>query len=634
MSDFYSAVRLAPVLPFIFISFPAIAADSAVALEEVIITATREPVNAGMLGASFSVIDRTRLEDRQNPVLSDILRDLPGLSISPTGPKGAQTQIRIRGAEGNHTLVLIDGIEATDPASNFEMDFADILTTGVERVEFIRGPQSALYGSEAIGGVINILTRDPVEGLDIEAMGEGGSFGSMRFGATVSGGVDKIGATASIGYFDTKGISASPTGPEKDGYENLTVSGKIVAQPRDGLTLGVTARHVSAETEFDAMDFVTAKVVDQDLVRRFDAFYGRAYGSLALFDEAWLHHAAVELTTTDTDNFIDGAFDNAFEGERFKAHYQSTVALAGTALTGAVEYEELTFKAINANPADPSNQQKKDDQISLVGEWRGDLDETLFLTFGIRRDFNNVFTDETTWRAAVSYWLAPGTQIRGSYGTGVSDPTFFDRFGFFPDQFQGNPDLTPEKARGWDIGVRQDFFDDRLAVDIAWFSSDLRDEIISVFDMDTFLSSVANQVGKSKRKGLELTARYSPSQALFFDFSYTWLDAKDPDGAREVRRARHQVNASATGRFLDDRGRVTLAINYNGKQDDLDFSTFPPSTVRLEAYTLVTLSASWQLMDGLELFGRVENLLDETYQSVLGFNTPGVGAYAGLRMRF
>jgi vitamin B12 transporter len=634
MSIYNSASRLALVLSLSFVALPSIAADSSATLEEVIVTATREPVDAGTLGASFSVVDRARLEARQNPVLSDILRDLPGLSISPTGPVGAQTQVRIRGAEGNHTLVLIDGIEATDPVGNFELDFADVLTTGIERVELIRGPQSALYGSEAIGGVINILTREPVEGLDIEAMGEGGSFGTMRFGSTVSGGTQKLGATASVGYFDTKGISASPVGTEKDGYENLTFSGKIVARPFDGLTLGLTARRVAAETEFDEMDFVTSEVVDADLLRKYDAFYGRAYGTLVLFDEAWTQNAAVELTDTDTDNFIEGAFDNSFEGERFKATYQSTVALAGTALTGAVEYEELTFKAINVDPSDPSNQRKRDDQTSLVGEWRGDLDETLFLTLGVRHDFNSMFADETTWRAAVAYWLTSGTQIHGSYGTGVSDPTFFDRFGFFPDQFQGNPDLTPEKARGWDIGVRQDFLDDRLVVDITWFSSNLRDEIISVFDFNTFLTSVDNQVGKSKRNGLELTARYRLDQSLFLDFAYTWLDADDPDGIREVRRARHQASASGTVRFLDGRGEATLAVNYNGKQDDLDFATFPASRVSLGAYTLVTLSASWQLMDGLELFGRVENLLDETYQSVLGFNTPGIGAYAGLRVRF
>lgn len=634
MSIYNSASRLALVLSLSSVALPSIAADASSKLEEVIVTATREPVNAGTLGASFSVVDRTRLEARQNPVLSDILRDLPGLSISPTGPVGAQTQIRIRGAEGNHTLVLIDGIEATDPVGNFELDFADVLTTSIERVELIRGPQSALYGSEAIGGVINILTREPVEGFGVEAMGEGGSFGTMRFGSTVSGGTEKVGATGSVGYFNTRGISASPTGPEKDGYENLTLSGKIVARPTDALTLGVTVRHVAAETEFDTQDFLTSEVIDADLVRKFDGFYGRAHGALALFDDAWTQRAAVELTKTDTDNFIDGAFDNSFEGQRFKAMYQSTVALAGTALTGAVEYEELTFKAINVDPNDPSNQRKKDDQTSLIGEWRGDLDETLFLTLGVRHDLNSTFADVTTWRAAAAYWIAPGTQIHTSYGTGSSDPTFFDRFGFFPDQFQGNPDLTPEKARGWDIGVRQDFLDDRLVVDVTWFSSNLRDEIISIFDFSTFLTTVDNQIGKSKRRGVEVTARYILDQSLFLDFAYTWLDADDPDGIREVRRARHQASASGTVRFLESKGEVTLAVNYNGKQDDLDFATFPASRVVLGDYTLVTLSARYYLMDGLEVFGRIENLLDQNYQSVLGFNTPGIGAYAGLRVRF
>ncbi|GEQ99992.1 hypothetical protein JCM17845_06160 [Iodidimonas gelatinilytica] len=432
-------------------------------LEEMIITGAREPLSATQLGASVSVIDQARIEARQSPILSDLLRDVAGLSVSPTGPLGNQVQIRIRGAEGNQTLVLIDGIEATDPVGNFELNFADVLSTGIELVEVIKGAQSALYGSEAIGGVISILTRDPAEGFEWEALGEGGSFGTARFGTTVSGGTKRMGGTFSAGYLESDGISASPSGDEKDGYENLTLSGKLRANPFDALRLGVTARYVSATSEFDAQDFFTGQVVDADLEREFAAFYGRADAALTLFDDDWRQQVWVTLTDTDSDNFgAGGSFTNSFEGERLKFGYQSTVHYAASDFTLAVEHEELDFKAINADAQDPSNQKANDDQTSFIGEVRSDFAPGWFLTLGVRHDMNDRFDDATTWRATGSIILSQATRLHGSYGTGVSDPTFFDRFGFFPGQFIGNDTLTPEKARGWDLGVEYAFWMGRL----------------------------------------------------------------------------------------------------------------------------------------------------------------------------
>jgi len=603
-------------------------------VEEIIIVGARQPIPRNELGSAVSVVDRAALEARQVPILSKILRDLPGLAVSRTGPVGSQTQVRLRGAEGNHTLVLIDGIEATDPVGNFEFDFGDLVTTGLERVEVIRGPQSALYGSEAIGGVINVVTRTPEPGLDIEALGEGGSRGTARFGATVSGGTETVGASFSAGYHDTAGVSASPTGPEDDGYENLTLSGKAIAEPMEALELGVTGRYVDGETEFDIQDFATGEVVDADRLREFRAFYGRAYGKLALFDEAWSHQVSAELTDTDTDNIFDGAFENSFEGRRTKFEYQTTLDLAWMSVTGAVEHEDLDFESIGQTPQDPVNQNKDDDQTSLVGEWRGEPLSGLFLSAGVRKDFNDIFADETTWRVTSAYEATPTTRLHTSYGTGVADPTFFDRFGFFPDQFIGNPDLQPESAEGWDIGVTQQFFDRRVELDATFFYSDLEDEIVSSFDPDTFLSTVENQAGESDRKGVELTLSATPFDGLTLDGAYTYLDAEEPDGSREVRRAEHIASITATYRSPDDRAEVSLDFDYNGEQDDLDFSAFPAQRVTLDSFLLVTLAGRYRVTEALEAFARVENLFDEDYQNVLGFNTPGIGAFAGLRVRF
>jgi len=604
------------------------------AIEEVIVTGAREPLPLEQLGSAFSVLDSEALLSRQTPLLSQVLRDLPGLAVSRTGPVGSQTQIRIRGAEGNQTLVLIDGIEATDPVSSFEFDFGTLMATGVERIEVIRGPQSALYGSEAIGGVINIITRRPKEGLDIEALGEGGSFGTARFGATLSGGSDRYGASVSAGYFDTGGISASPTGDEDDGYENLTLSGKAIAQPLDSLELGVIGRYVGADSEFDNQDFATGLVVDADRLREFSAFYGRTYANLELFEGAWRQRFSAELTDTESDTFTDGEFENSFEGRRNKLEYQSSFEFRGQTLTAALEHEDLDFEATGADPSNPLNQSRDDEQTSIVGELRLDPLDGVFLTAGIRHDFNDIFADETTWRAAAAYELTETTRLHASYGTGVSDPTFFDRFGFFPDQFVGNPALTPEQAEGWDAGVAQRFWDGRVELDATVFYATLEDEIVSAFDPATFLSTVENQAGESERKGVELTLHAEPLDGLRLDGAYTYLDAEEPDGSEEIRRAEHIASLTATYRLPEDRAEISLDFDYNGKQDDLDFSTFPATRVTLDEFLLVTLAARYRLFSGVEAFARIENLLDEDYRNVFGFNTPGIGAFAGLRVRY
>jgi vitamin B12 transporter len=603
-------------------------------LEELIITGTREPVAKNLLGASVSVIDGARIEARQVPLLSDLLRDVPGVSVSPTGPLGSQTQIRIRGAEGNQTLVLIDGIEATDPVGNFELDFADVLTTGIERIEVIKGAQSALYGSEAIGGVISILTKEPVEGFEVEALAEGGSFGTARLGTTLAGGTKRLGATVSVGYLNTDGVSASPTGDERDGYENLTLSAKIKAQPTDQLRLGLVLRRVSANSEFDQQDFATGQIVDADLDRSFDAFYGQADARLDLFDERWRQRIWVAFTDTDSDNFAQSQFTNSFEGQRLKFGYQSSFALPSTDVTLAVEHEELDFKSINADLDDPSNQDQKDDQSSFIGEMRSDVWPGLYFTLGVRHDLNGDFKDATTWRSTASWQLPAAIRLHGSFGTGVSDPTFFDRFGFFPGQFIGNENLSPEKAKGWDLGLEKTWLDETLVFDLTWFSSTLRDEIVSVFDATSFLSSVENQIGKSDRRGVELSLLYQPHDNLEIFGSYTWLDAEEPDQSREVRRARHQASLSGTWRFLSQRGSLTASVHYTGDQDDLDFSSFPAQRVVLDDFVLMTVAARYRLFDGVDAVARLENALDQSFQTVLGFNTPGLGAFAGIRAAF
>jgi vitamin B12 transporter len=230
-------------------------------------------------------------------------------------------------------------------------------------------------------------------------------------------------------------------------------------------------------------------------------------------------------------------------------------------------------------------------------------------------------------------------KLRGSVGTGSKSPTFTERFGYYPDYFAGNPDLKPEQSQGWEVGLNTDFNQDDINLSLAYFKQTLEDEIDGfVFDLDTFLFTAANRDEKSHRRGVELTVDGELAEGFSWLASYTYVDASETDSVgnevSEVRRPRHMASLVANYAFLKDRGNVNLNVNYNGSQFD---SYFPPpffglEYVELDHYTLVDLAASWQLTERLQLTARITNLLDASYEELLGFSRPGRGVFAGLRV--
>ncbi len=612
-------------------------ADSSRPLEEILVTGTRAPLAQDRIGVAVSVLDQDWLMARDAPQLSFVLRDLPGLAISRTGPVGSLTQIRIRGAEANHTLVLLDGIEMNDPVSGFELDFADVLTAGLARVELVRGATSALYGSEALGGVIQLVSRLPEKAREFALRAEGGSFGTLRSNGFVGLRTDTTAAALTAAFYRTGGVSASPSGSERDGYRNITLHGRLEATPSGQLAVGLVGRFVDARSEFDAQDFFTGQVVDADNRRRFTAFYGRADAQLSLFDGQWTHLVAFDLTDTATRNFADSAFTGRFAGTRTKFTYQ-TVGRFSTAsidhrITGAVEYERFRFRVRGATADAPQNQRRHDRQIAVVGEYHLGFFDRLFLDVAIRHDDNRLFRNADTWRLSGLLRITQTLALIGNVGNGNADPTFFERFGFFPGSFVGNPDLKPERGRGFDAGLKITPMPG-LAVNVVGFHGILKDEITTSFDFATFTTTAINQPGRSTRNGFALDVIARPSAAWTVRGYYSFVDAKEPDGAREVRRPKHRAGAGASWRFDAERGLINLDVTYNGRQRDFDFSRFPAARVRLASYWLASASLTYRLAGPLWVTARIENLFDSGYQDVLGFNTPGIGGFAGLAARF
>uniref|UniRef100_UPI00286EA204 TonB-dependent receptor plug domain-containing protein n=1 Tax=Sandarakinorhabdus sp. TaxID=1916663 RepID=UPI00286EA204 len=435
---------------------PALPADADVAgqADIVTVTASREPAPASDFGTTLTIIDRGQIEALSLPMIKDYLTLVPSVSVSQTGPMGAQTQIRIRGAEANHSITFIDGIEVNDPSSSGEFRYETLLAQGVERIEVLRGPQSALWGSQAIGGVINISTRRDT-GLYGEA--QGGSLGTVRGGiggGFETGGISVSGqasAMSSSGY-DIAGVGGG--GGDRDGYENVTLHGRVSAAPTDNLTLSVVSRFTSSESRFDGFNFGAGVPVDRPLATRTRQVAVRAAADLSLLDGAWTQTASYTHTNAANINRNGPAFQNRSDGGRDLFRFQSSGRLdTGTIshrLTLAVDHERERFTSTDANPLAQSNQSRRRVQTSLVGEYRLTAADWLSGGVAVRRDLNDRFADATTVRADAVVRPGGGFNVHASYGTGIADPTFFELFGFFPGSFIGNPDLVPERSRSWD----------------------------------------------------------------------------------------------------------------------------------------------------------------------------------------
>lgn len=635
----------------------AAAATSIVRAEEIgdtlVVTASRVPVPLVAAGSSVSVIDREQIEARQSIFAADLLQDVPGVTVSRAGGVGSQTQVRVRGAEANQVLVLIDGIEANDPAGNDEFAFQDLTTWDVERIEVVRGPQSALWGSDALAGVVNVITRQPTGEFAAEGFAEAGAFDTFGAGARLAGEVLGARAGLSLSRVDSGGSNSSRTGDEDDGYENTTATLTLAGSPVDIVALEFVGRYTSTNKAFDGTDFVTTGLptdtADETAV---DLGYFRAGGTLALAGGRWTQRLRTAWTTTDTENSNEFGANGSTAADKYGVYYQTTwqftrrtAESTGNSVTLALDREHQEFSQTGpASPFGDPNQDQDLDNTAAVLELLLSPFARTSLSLSGRYDDNSDFDDIGTFRATTA-WTAATTETRlhASFGTGQKAPTFIERFGFFPDQFVGNPDLQPETSSGWEAGIEQPLWNDRVSLGATYFREDLEDEINGfAFDPDTFLFTAENLDGRSKRRGVELSALARVTAALRFSGSYTYTDATQPDpltgeDSREIRRPRHTASLNGDWRFRDGKADLNVNVTYVGDQDDTFFEVTPPfgsQTVDLDAYYLASVAASYRLTEQASVYARVENLLDEDYENVYGYNTPGIGAYAGVRLTF
>jgi vitamin B12 transporter len=607
-------------------------------LPDTVVTASFVPTAAESVGSAVTVISAEQIAKSQARIVSDVLRKVPGLAVSRSGTVGSFTQVRIRGAEANHTLVIIDGIEVNDPSGGSEFDFGSLRTADIERIEVLRGPQSALYGSDAIGGVISIFTKrgkGPATGhLDLE----GGSFRTGQISTGLRGGGDGFHYSVGASGYTTDGVSVAPESEgnrEADGNDNGTVNIKFGVSPADNLDADFFGRYVNSTTEADSQPAVAGviRTVDSDAETRVIQRSAGARLTYTMFDGGWEHIAGASAHEELADTTLNGATTFEADGEKIRFHYQSNILFDTPAIADAEH--GLTFLAERENDAQFTvsafgDTDRDITNLGYVGEYRVGLWERFYLTVAGRYDDNDTFKNASTYRMTAAYQQHDsGRRLHGSYGTGVKNPSLFELFGASAN-FIGNPNLSPESSTGWDAGVEQRLLADRLIIDLTYFNNRITDLIQGSGNTSR------NLPGTSKIQGMEVTLDAEITHGLTLAGQYTYTDTKDANGSELVRRARHLASANVNYAFLDERANLNLAVDYNGEQRDSQFSNFfaTRSTVTLDEFVLVNIAGSYKLTDIIQLTARVENLLDEDYQEVLGFDAPGIGGYLGLRSTF
>ena len=601
--------------------------------DQIVITASRAPESRADTPASVSIIDQQTIERLDEPLVSALLRLTPSAAVATSGPAGSLTEVRIRGAEANHTLLFVDGIKINDPASGdaprFELLNADLAS----RIEVVRGPQSALWGSEAIGGVVAINGVDDAPGKALSA--EGGSFGFVRASASASLVEDKTSLAGAVGFQRATGIDSFNGLGDKDGYRNLSGRLRATWRPAPNTELGASALALTGRSKFDGFDPITFAHADTLDNSRNRMMAGRIWASVGNDASPWRAEIAATLLGSSNRNYLADIEQNRTRGTRRNLSVQverrlMTGPIAHTFIAAA-DVEHETFHARDTIYGGFSDQDRSRHHDALTFEWRGET-KALSGDLAVRRDIFKGFKDATSLRASLLARIGGGFSITGSYGKGIAQPTFFDLYGFFPNDFFGNPSLKPESSRGFEASIR--YHHGPIDASLTGYRQKLHDEIIDVFDPATFLFSTANRHEISRRAGVEATFGWKISAKLRLSANYAYLDATQPDetGLTQVRELRRPKNSGSLA--LDgSAGRFTYgaSLAYVGRHLD-QRDTFPFDRVSLSSYWLADARIAYAVRSNIELFARMSNALNEHYQDVFGYRTEPRAAYAGIRL--
>ncbi len=603
----------------------------------VVVSATKTEASPSTVGSTVDVITAEEIEQKQTNTLTDLLLDIPAIDVVRPGGPGGDTSVFIRGANPEHTLVLVDGIEVNDPISTSRaLNFSGFTLDDIERVEVLRGPQGTLYGSDALGGVIQVFTKKGEGEPTASFLAEGGSFETFRERISSSAGTDTWDYSVALGREDTAGISANdnPNGKaEDDGFGNTSGALRVGANPHPQFGVNLFSRFYDSQAEIDdgfggGEDDPNR---DFDITRQFyrgevtTKFFNEVLEQVASI--SYSDHAFRDRDSADDLHPVDSLHSD-FDSSLLKLELQNTVAISehATIIIGIETEEEKGSSDSRGESAFGSFESVFLGQEAQTDGYYAQLTLTELEGFstalGVRLDDHSTFGSAFTWRIAPTYLFPDtATRIRSSVGTAYKAPSLFQLYSEF-----GRQDLQDEESIGVDVGVEQALFDEQCSVGLTYFYNEL-DNLIS-FDPNTFLFE---NIAEATTQGLEFVASFVIQPEFTAKLGYTLLDADDEvTGEALIRRAKNQFSLLVTYEPFERFSLATI-LRYVGTRPDNDFTSFPAERVDLDSYTTLDLLLTYAISRRMKLFARVENIFDEKYETVLGYNSPRASAYGGVK---
>jgi len=626
---------------FLFSTFSFAQTDSAkiYTLSDVVVTATKTSTPLFELANSITVIDSVEIERKKNSNVLELLKTEYGLNITQQGSFGSLANVYTRGANTGHTLVLLDGIEInmpSDPGGTF--DFGNLPVDNIERIEILRGPQSTLYGSDALAGVINIITKKGTGTPKFFLSTVGGSYNSYKGLAGLNGSYDFLNYSLTLSRFKTDGFSSASeeTGnKEKDGSSSYSASSRLGAEITDDFDLNFIFRFTKADVDYD--QFGGQFGDDPTYVYKLEESAFRTEGKYSAFNGFWEQTLGVSIFRNvrkySNDAFVYDASRAFYDGRKLKIDWQNNFYLANTntlILGVETEKEEAETEYYIFSQTFPLESILPKSSSRTTGVYLQDQFklENFFGTAGVRFDDHQRFGSTLTYRFAPAYIIwETGTKLKATIGTGFKAPSLYYLF----DPSYGNPDLNPEKSIGWDAGIEQYLWDSKLIIGATYFENYFKD----LFGFDENFRTI--NINKAETRGVEFYFILNLLKEISTKGNFTYTDSKDksmnsPDKdlpllRRPKIKASYEVNYS-----FNDKANINGEIIYAGERDDKDFSQFPVQRVKLKGYSIVNLAASYKIFEFLQLYARVENLFDTDYEEVLGYATPGLSGYAGIKI--
>jgi vitamin B12 transporter len=610
---------------------------------DLVVTATRSPQALNRIGSAITVLDAADIREDQSINLVDLIAKTPAVSVARNGGPGGVTSVYVRGAESYHTVVVIDGVRLNDPATTRGgASFANLLVGDAARVEILRGAQSTLWGSQAIGGVVNIVTAEPTAPFETTGSVEIGTENTAYARVGLGGAGERVTWRTAASAYTTDGFSVARSGTEKDGYDNLGLSGRLNARLTDSVSFDLRGAWSNASIDFDGFDMAPPYAfTDSAEYGRTKELVSYAGVNADLLDGRLKNRLGYSYSETRVRNydpsptaFTPLTFDS--DGEVRRVEYQGSLAIADgwTAGFGA-ETEHARIRYNSQFSAAPLYARTGSDAV--YAQVQGDVLPSLTLTVGGRYEDHQTYGGDAVGQIAAAWRLGGATIVRASYSQGFRAPGLYELYSEY-----GNTDLKPEQVDSYELGVTHTFAGDRLTASATAFRRDV-DNQITFFDCFSGTSPLCAPGGvprfgfyentlRTRAEGVELEGEFKATDNLVLSGNYTWTDAVNASGPtagnKLPRRPEHLANVTAS--WLWSSGLSTsVAARYVGKSFTSDFNT-----VSTEAYTLVDLRASYPIRAGLELFGRVENLFDEDYETVPDYGVAGRAALVGVRARF